>query len=154
MTIAGAGIPTGMATQTELLERLTADVRTLVRDELDLARRELTGKAKRAGAGAGLFGGAAVFALHGVAALIFTVGALLALALPVWAAALITTAAILVIAGVAALLGRAQVKQAVPPEPLEAMASGRRDVEAVKDAIRGGGRHEYLHDDSAGGRGA
>jgi hypothetical protein len=129
-----------MASQTELIERLTADVRTLVLDELDLAKRELTAKAKRAGAGAGLFGGAGVLALYGVAALIFTIGALLALALPAWAAALITTAAVLLVAGVVALIGRAHVKRAVPPEPLEAMASGRRDVEAVKDAIRGGGK--------------
>jgi hypothetical protein len=143
-----------MASQTELVERLTADVRTLVRDELDLAKRELSAKAKRAGAGAGLFGGAGVFALYGVAALIFTVGALLALALPAWAAALTTTVAILAVAGVAALIGRAQVKRAIPPEPLEAMASGRRDVEAVRDAIRGGGRHEHRDDYPAGGRGA
>jgi hypothetical protein len=143
-----------MTSQTELVERLTADVRTLVQDELDLARREMTAKAKRAGAGAGLFGGAGVLALYGVAALVFTVGALLALVLPAWAAALITTAAVLLAAGVAALIGRAQVKKAIPPGPLEAMASGRRDVEAVKDAIRGGGRHEHRNHDPAGGRGA
>jgi hypothetical protein len=148
MTVAGAGTSSGMASQTELVERLTADVRTLVRDELELAKRELTVKAKRAGAGAGLFGGAGVLGLYGLAALIFTVGALLALALPAWAAALITTVAVLLVAGVAALIGRAQVKRAVPPEPLEAMASGRRDVEAVKDAIRGG-RREDRDDDSA-----
>jgi hypothetical protein len=150
MTAAGAGISPGMASQTDLVERLTADVRTLVRDELDLARREMTAKAKRAGAGAGLFGGAGVLALYGVAALVFTVGALLALALPVWAAALITTVAVLLVAAVAALVGRAQVRRAVPPEPLEAMASGRRDVEAVRDAIRGGGRHEHSNGDQAG----
>jgi hypothetical protein len=143
-----------MASQTELVERLTADVRTLVRDELELAKREMTAKAKRAGAGAGLFGGAGVLALYGVAALVFTVGALLALALPVWAAALITTVAVLSVAAVAALIGRAQVKRAVPPEPLEAMAGGRRDDEAVKDAIRKGGRHEHRNDDPAGDRGA
>lgn len=154
MTVAGAGTPSGMASQTELVERLTADVRTLVRDELELAKREMTAKAKRAGAGAGLFGGAGVLALYGVAALIFTVGALLALALPAWAAALITTAGVLLIAAVAALIGRAQVKKAVPPEPLEAMASGRRDVEAVKDAIREGREHERPTGDPAGRRGA
>jgi uncharacterized membrane protein YqjE len=153
MTAARAGISSGMASQTELVERLSADVRTLVHDELELAKRELTTKAKRAGAGAGLFGGAGVLALYGVGALIFTVGALLALALPAWAAALITTAAVLLVAAVAALIGRAQVKQAVPPEPLEAMASGRRDVEAVKDAIRGGA-HERHTDDPAERRGA
>jgi membrane protein implicated in regulation of membrane protease activity len=139
-----------MASQTEVVERLTADVRTLVRDELETARRAAIATGRKAG----LFGGAGVFALYGVAALIFTVGALLALAIPAWAAALITTVAVLAIAGVAALVGRAQVKRAVPPEPIEAMNSGRRDVEAVKDAIRGGGRHEHRNDYPAGGRGA
>ena len=130
-----------MTSQTELVERLTAEVRTLVRDELELTRREIAAKAKRAGVGAGLVGGAGVFALYGVAALFVTIGAALALVLPAWTAALVTTAAIVLVAGVAALVARAQVKQAVPAEPLEAMASGRRDVEAVKDAIgiRGGG---------------
>lgn len=140
-----------MASQTDLVERLTADVRTLVRDELDLARREMTARAKRAGAGAGLFGGAGVLALYGVAALVFTVGSLLALVLPVWAAALITTAAVLLVAAGAALAGRSQVRRAVP---LEAMASGRRDVEAVRDAIRGGARHEHSNNGQAGGTGA
>ncbi len=125
-----------MTSQTELVERLTADVRTLVQDELELAKREMSAKAKRFGTGAGLFGGAGVFALYGVGALFVTIGAALALVLPVWAAALITTAAILLVAGIAALVGRAQVKQAIPPEPLEAMESGRRDVQAVKDAIK------------------
>jgi hypothetical protein len=36
------------------------------------------------------------------------------------------------------LIGKNQVKQAVPPEPEAALASGRRDVEAVKAAIREG----------------
>jgi hypothetical protein len=125
-----------MTSQTELVERLTADVRTLVRDELELAKLEMTAKAKRFGLGAGLFGGAGVAALYGVAALFVTIGAALALVLPAWTAALITTAAILLAAGIAAMVGRAQMKQAVPPEPLEAMESGRLDVEAVKDAIK------------------
>jgi Flp pilus assembly protein TadB len=129
-----------MTSQTELVERLTADVRTLVRDELQQAEREITAKAKRAGAGAGLFGAAGACALFGVAALFVTIGAALALIMPAWAAALVTAAAIMLTAGVAAMIGRRQVKQAVPPEPLEAMESGRRDVEAVKDAIHAG-RH-------------
>jgi uncharacterized membrane protein YqjE len=137
---AGPGIANTMTSQTELVERLAADVSTLVRDELELAKREMTVKAKRAGAGAGLFGGAGVLALFGVSTLILTIGAALALAMPAWLAALITTVAVLAIAGVAALIGRKQVKRAVPPEPLEAMESGRRDVEAVKDAVRAG-RH-------------
>ena len=128
-------VPTG-----QLVSQLSEQVSTLVRDELTLARMEMTEKGKRAGKGAGLLGGAGVIALYGVGALFVTVGALLALVMPVWAAALIVTVLLFAAAGVAALVGKNQVKQALPPEPEAAMASGKRDVDAVKTAIREG-RH-------------
>ncbi|WP_250031672.1 phage holin family protein [Paractinoplanes maris] len=124
----------------QLVSQLSEQVSTLVRDELTLARIEMVEKGKRAGAGAGLLGGAGVIALYGLGALFVTIGALLALVMPVWAAALIVTVVLFAVAGVAALIGKNQVKKAVPPEPEEAMASGKRDVEAVKAAIQEG-RH-------------
>jgi uncharacterized membrane protein YqjE len=135
-----------MTTQTDqqstadLVRQVSEQVSTLVRDELELAKIEMVEKGKRAGIGAGLFGTAGVLALYGVGALLVTVGALLALAMPVWAAALVVTVVVFAVAGVAALIGKNQVKKAVPPEPEAAMASGRRDVEAVKTAIQEG-RH-------------
>lgn len=128
-------VPTG-----QLVSQLSEQVSTLVRDELTLARMEMTEKGKRAGKGAGLLGGAGVVALYGLGALFVTIGALLALVMPVWAAALIVTVVLFATAGVAALIGKKQVQQALPPEPEAAMASGKRDVDAVKTAIREG-RH-------------
>ena len=122
----------------ELVSHLGEQVSTLVRDELTLARMEMVEKGKRAGLGAGMLGGAGVFALYGVSALLVTIGAALALVVPAWLAALIVTVVLFAAAGVAALIGKKQVKQAVPPEPEAAMASGKRDVEAVKSAIREG----------------
>jgi hypothetical protein len=127
--------PTG-----ELVSQLTEQVSTLVRDELTLARMEMVEKGKRAGVGAGLLGGAGVVALYGVGALLVTIGAALALVMPVWLAALIVTVVVFAVAGVAALVGKKQVQQALPPEPEEAMASGKRDVDTVKTAIKEG-RH-------------
>ena len=46
--------------------------------------------------------------------------ALLALAMPVWLAALIVTVVLFAAAGVAALIGKKQVQQAVPPAPTAA----------------------------------
>lgn len=135
-----------MATHTEqqpvgqLVNQLSEQVSTLVRDELTLARMEMVEKGKRAGTGAGLLGGAGVVALYGLGALFVTIGALLALVMPVWAAALILTVLLFAAAGIAALIGKNQVKQAVPPEPIEAMESGKRDVEAVKAAFQEGRR--------------
>ena len=124
----------------QLVSQLTEQMSTLVRDELTLARMEMVEKGKRAGAGAGLLGGAGVIALYGLGALFVTAGAALALVLPVWAAALIVTVVLFAIAGIAALIGKGQVSKAMPPEPEAALASGKRDVEAVKTAIQEG-RH-------------
>jgi hypothetical protein len=124
----------------DLVRQLSQQVSTLVRDELALARIEMVEKGKRAGTGAGLLGGAGVMALYGLGGLLVTAGAALALVMPVWAAALIVTVVLFAAAGIAALLGKKQVSQALPPEPTDAMASGRRDVETVKTAIREG-RH-------------
>ena len=41
----------------ELVSRLSEEVSTLIRDELRLAQAEMTQKTKKAGIGAGLFGG-------------------------------------------------------------------------------------------------
>ena len=122
----------------QLVSQLSEQMSTLVRDELTLARMEMVEKGKRAGTGAGLLGGAGVIALYGLGALFVTIGAALALVMPVWLAALIVTVVLFAAAGVAALIGKKQVEQALPPEPEAAMASGKRDVEAVKTAIREG----------------
>jgi hypothetical protein len=122
----------------ELVSQLSEQISTLVRDELALARVEMTEKGKRAGKGAGLLGAGGVLALYGLGALFVTIGALLALALPVWLSALIVMVLIFAAAGVAALLGKKQVQQAVPPKPTAAVASTKRDVQAVKNAVHDG----------------
>jgi hypothetical protein len=120
----------------QLINQLSEQVSVLVRDELTLARLEMTEKGKRAGVGAGLFGAAGVVAFYGAGALLVTGGAALALVMPVWTAALVVAAVVIVVAGIASLMGRKQVKSAMPPEPLSAVVSAKQDVEAVKAAIR------------------
>jgi uncharacterized membrane protein YqjE len=125
--------PTG-----ELVTQLTEQVSTRVRDELALARAELVEKGKRAGTGAGLLGGAGVLALYGVGGLLVTAVAALSLVWPVWLAALVVTVVLFVIAGVAALLGKKQVGEAMPPAPTAAVQSTKSDVDAVKTAVHEG----------------
>ncbi|WP_229075570.1 phage holin family protein [Actinoplanes sp. DH11] len=129
---------TEQASTAELVSRLSEQVTTLVRDELALARIEMVEKGKKAGKGAGLLGGAGVIAMYGLGALFVTIGAALALVMPVWAAALIVTVVLFAAAGIAALVGKKEVEQAVPPTPENAMASGRRDVETLMNAAREG----------------
>jgi hypothetical protein len=124
----------------ELVSRLSEQVSTLVKDELALARAEMTEKGKRAGKGAGLLGGGGVLALYGVGLLLATIVALLDLAWPTWVAALVVTVVVFAVAGVLALLGRNQVKQATPPVPERAKESVAADVDTEKAAVKEGRR--------------
>jgi uncharacterized membrane protein YqjE len=120
------------ASTAQLVQRLTEQSTQLIRDELRLAQAEMTAKAKNAGIGAGLFGGAGLVALYGVGALIATVILALALLMDAWLAALIVTIVLFAVAGVAALLGRKKVQEATPPQPEQAIANVKQDIETVK----------------------
>jgi uncharacterized membrane protein YqjE len=120
----------------QLISELTDQISRLVRDEARLAQVEVTQKAKRLGVGAGLFGGAGLFAFFGLAGLITTVILLLALVMPAWLAALIVTVVLFVIAGVLALVGKKDVQKGSPPVPTEAIASTKTDIQTVKESAR------------------
>ena len=105
----------------------------LIRDELKLAEYEMTRKAKRMGRGAGMFGGSGLVALYGVGCLLAAAIIGLAIVLPAWAAALIVGGALLVVAGVVALMGKSQVSKAVPPVPEQTVQSVKADVEEIKE---------------------
>ncbi len=115
----------------ELFAQLSEQTSRLIRDELRLAQLELTAKGKRAGAGVGLFGGAGLFAFYGVACVITAVILALAGPVPDWLAALIVGAALLVVAGVAALIGKREVSAATPPVPQEAVAGLKQDAQTL-----------------------
>ena len=116
----------------ELVTQLSEQSSRLIRDELRLAQAELAAKGRRAGIGAGLFGGAGLFAVFGLGC--FVAAAVLALAGPVadWLAALIVGAALFVVAGIAALVGKKEVTAATPPVPEEAVAGVKQDVQTLK----------------------
>ena len=124
----------------ELVQRASEQITRLVRDEIALAKAELTEKGKHAGVGVGLFGGGGVLAMYGVGALFATLIIVLDIWLPLWLAALIITVFLFVLAGVLALIGKNQVTKAVPPQPNEAVASIKADVDEVKHAVKDRGR--------------
>lgn len=117
----------------ELVTQLSEQTTRLVRDEMRLAQAELKEKGKHAGVGAGLFGGAGLVAFFGGATLITTIILALALLVPAWLSALIVTVVLFIIAGIAALVGKKQIKQAVPPAPETTMENVKRDVNEVKE---------------------
>ena len=124
----------------ELMKQLSDQTATLVRQELDLARAELTEKGKKAGLGAGMFGGASVFGLYALGALVACAILALALAVQGWVAALIVAVVLGLIAGVLALMGTRNVKQGVPPTPERAIESVKEDVEWTKRSAQEGRR--------------
>lgn len=124
----------------ELLKRLSDETTTLVKQEVELAKAELQEKGKRAGVGAGMFGGAALFGVAAFAALTACVIAALDLAMALWLAALIVAVVYAAVAGVLALRGKQKVKEATPPVPEQARESVKEDVEWAKTRARSGRR--------------
>jgi uncharacterized membrane protein YqjE len=122
--------PTG-----ELVKDLSAQVSTLVRQELELAKAELTEKGRQAGIGAGMFGGAGLFALYGVGALVACAIIALATAVAAWLAALIVAVVLFAVAGVLALVGKSRTARAVPPVPEQTVATIKEDVRYTKEHV-------------------
>ncbi|MDN3295125.1 phage holin family protein [Streptomyces ficellus] len=119
----------------ELVKQASEQLSDLVKTEMRTAQAEMVQKGKRAGKGGGMLGAAAAVGYVGLIGVWATVAALLDLALDVWAAVLIATALFLVVAGVLALLGRAQLKRAVPAKPERAIDGVRSDVHEIKERV-------------------
>src|ERR1700734_2799807 len=117
----------------ELVKRLSEQVSVLVRDELKLAQLEMTRKGKQAGIGAGMLGGSGLIALYGVACLLACAILGLSRVLEPWLAALIVGAALLLVSGVAALLGKARPKRPPPLAPAKAKDSVKADVNESRE---------------------
>jgi uncharacterized membrane protein YqjE len=116
----------------ELVGDLARQMTTLIHHELELAKVEMSEKGKRAGAGAGMLGGAAVLGLLALGSLTACAIVAFDLVLPLWLAALIVGAALLVLAGIVALVGRVQMRRATPPIPHDAVESSKEDIQWLK----------------------
>ncbi|HET8680927.1 MAG TPA: phage holin family protein [Micromonosporaceae bacterium] len=139
--VGGRVKPPAEQSTAELIQNASEQISRLVRDELRLARAELASKGRTAGIGVGLLGGGGVVALYGVAALLTALVLGLAEVMPAWVAALLVGVVLLAVAGVLALVGRGRVREAAPPVPEETVASVRRDIGAVANAVKERGEH-------------
>jgi uncharacterized membrane protein YqjE len=117
----------------ELVKILSEQVSVLIRNELKLARLEMTSKGKQAAIGTGMFGVSGVVAAYGVGCLLACVIIAISGAIAAWLAALIVGAALLAAAACTAALGRQRLHQAAPPLPEEAVASVRADVDEIRE---------------------
>jgi len=120
----------------ELVQDLSRQTSTLIRQEMRLAQVELAEKGRHAGKGAGMFGGAGLVALYGVGALIAAAVLGLATVIEPWIAAAAIGAALLLIAGILALTGKKELDEMGPPKPEQTIDSVQRDVQTVKERAK------------------
>jgi MFS family permease len=116
----------------ELVKQLADQTSTLMRQEMDLAKAEMTQKAKVAGQGAGLIGAAAVIGLLAAGALTAFLVMLLDGALANWLSALIVAVVFAAIAGILALQGKKRIERATPPAPEQTVETVKEDVAWAK----------------------
>ena len=122
----------------ELFKHLSDEMSTLVRQELRLAQAEMSQKGKRAGIGAGMFGGAGLMGVMALGTLSACLIAALALAMHVWLAALIVTVLYAAVAGGLALRGKERIQQATPPVPEQTVETVKEDVQWAKTQLPSG----------------
>jgi uncharacterized membrane protein YqjE len=128
--------PTGAdASVGELVERLSAQVSALVRDEMALATAEMKRKGAQAGVGVGIGGAGAVVAVLGLGVLAAAAVLGLATVLAAWLAALIVGVALLALAGLISAFGITQLRNSAPPVPEQAVQSTKQDIETVKESM-------------------
>jgi uncharacterized membrane protein YqjE len=112
-----------------LVQSAMADISTLVRAEIELAKAEIGKSAKKAGVSVGLFGAAGVLAAFAGIYLFVTIAeALTALGLPRWISYGIVTVFLLLLAGICALVGRRMLKKIEKPERTMETLSDLPDV--------------------------
>ncbi|MGH3972643.1 MAG: phage holin family protein [Pseudonocardiaceae bacterium] len=119
----------------QLVERMSAQVSALVRDEMALATAEMKRKGTQAGVGIGIGSAGAVVALLGLGALVGAAVLGLATVLAAWLAALLVGIVLLAVAGALAAAGIGQVRNSAPVAPGQAVQSTKRDIETVKESM-------------------
>jgi hypothetical protein len=116
----------------DLARDFSHDISRLVRDEIALARAEMTQTGKRAAPGISMIGGAGLFALGAFGALTALIVIALDGFMPLWAAAAIVPAVYGLVALVLWQRGKDRVAQAGMPVPTRTLESVKEDVRWAK----------------------
>jgi hypothetical protein len=119
----------------EIVQDILRDFQNMFRDEIRLVRAEFGEKAQQFGKAAGVLGAAAVCGLLAVACLVTTGIAALALAMPVWLAALLMAIFLLCIGATCYAAGRAKLRH-VDPKPQQTVQTLKDDVEWAKQRMK------------------
>jgi hypothetical protein len=126
-------VPPSQDTVASLARRLPDQVSRLVRAEAELARLELSERAKVVAVGAGAFGAGAVLLFVAFCAVAVAAGLGLANVMQGWLAALVVAGACVLLAGLIVLPGWRGIRDRRAPEPLDSFESLKADLHAVLD---------------------
>ncbi len=120
----------------DLLKALMEDLAILFRQEIALARVEMTEKATVYARASLMMIVAALLGLFALGVLTACIVLAIDVALPAWAAALIVGVAYLFIAGVLVLVGVVRLRQAGKPVPEQTIETIKEDVSWAKEQAR------------------
>ena len=126
----------------ELMKQLAQDMGQLFRQEVELAKAEMTEKGKRFGIGAGIAGAGGVVGLLAGFALTICLIAALTIVMPgdgfgaMALSALVVTIVYGVVAFVLFKTGRGKIQQAAPPVPEQTVETLKEDAEWLKHPTR------------------
>lgn len=116
----------------EVARDLTRDLSLLVRQEIELAKAEMSQKGRIAAPGLGMIGGAGLTALAAAGALTAALVLALSIVLDAWLAALIVGVVLAAVAYVLARQGKERVEEAGAPIPEQTIETVKEDVEWAK----------------------
>ena len=130
--------PPGPSQLGAAVQQVSEKASLLVREEIALARAELTQKASRLGKGAAVAAVAGVIALGGVILLLHTLGWFFAWVIGeanlVFLGFLIAAVLLLVLAAIAGLIGMRMIRKATPPKPEMAIEEAKLIRQTVQSS--------------------
>ena len=120
----------------EIVSEVTSKAQLLVREEIELAKAEVTAKVQKLAKGAGFFAGAGVLAVFGLIYLFHFLALGIAdwFSLKNWVGYAIVTLLLFAIVGVLALLGVRSFKKGTPPTPELALEEARKTRAVLEEA--------------------
>jgi len=119
----------------DVLQDILANVQTIIRSEVRLAKAEVTEEATKAGRAGGMMAGGAVAGLFTVWLLLLTILYALATVMPIWGAALILFAVMGAVTAILLTAGKKRLK-AVHATPEKTVETIKENVEWVKSQTK------------------
>ena len=122
----------------EIVSEVTSKAQLLVREEIELAKAEVTAKVQKLAKGAGFFAGAGVLAVFGLIYLFHFLALGIAdwTGLKDWVGYAIVTVFIFLVVGLLALLGLRSIRKGTPPTPELAIEEAKKTRAALEEARR------------------